>query len=301
MQSTGGILTFDACFMNFYLTAILLGLGFASLALGIFISMRIFNIPDITTDGSFTLGGAVTAVLLSHQYSLPVILILAFLSGAVAGSLTGIIHTKLKVNALLAGILVMTALYSVNLALMGRSNIPLIGITTIFSIGSFFANESSQQIFVLILFPAIIWLIISKLLKTDFGLAMRATGNNENMIRALGVNTDRMKIIGLALANGLTALSGFLITQIQGFADINMGIGIVILGLGSVMIGEIFSKTFRIKNISIQLLTVIAGSILFRLILAFALSIGIDPLYLKLVVAVFVLIVVSIPNLKRAE
>ena len=287
--------------MDFYITAILLGLGFAALALGIFISMRIFNIPDITTDGSFTLGGAVTAVLLSREVTLPVVIIAAFFSGAAAGAVTGMIHTRLKVNALLAGILVMTALYSVNLALMGRSNIPLTDVVTLFSIGSFFNNEVSQQAFVLVVMVIILWQLIAWMLRTDFGLAMRATGNNESMIRSLGVNTNRMKIIGLGLANGLTALSGFLITQIQGFADINMGIGIVILGLGSVMIGEIFSKALRVKNIHVQLLGVIAGSIIFRLILAFALSIGIDALYLKLVVALFVLLVVSIPNLKRAH
>ncbi len=287
--------------MNFYLTAVLLGLGFASLALGIFISMRIFNIPDITTDGSFTLGGAVSAVLLSQHVSMPVIFAAAFLSGVLAGTATGIIHTRLKVNALLAGILVMTALYSVNLAIMGRSNIPLIDMPTIFSVMSFISDEVAQQAFVLVFFVFLLWQLMGWMLKTDFGLAMRATGNNESMIRALGVNTNRMKILGLGLANGLTALSGFLIIQIQGFADINMGIGVVILGLGSVMIGEIFSKAFRVRSILIQLLAVVAGSIIFRLILAFALSIGIDPLYLKLVVAVFVLLVVSIPNLKKAN
>jgi len=287
--------------MNFYLSAILLGLGFASLALGIFISMRIFNIPDITTDGSFTFGGAVTAVLLSNQTPLPLILAGAFLAGAAAGAITGFIHTKLKVNALLSGILVMTALYSVNLSIMKRSTIPLINLPNIFNRISFFADSALQQLFVLAIFSLALWLFVSWLLKTDFGLAMRATGNNENMIRSLGVNTDRMKIMGLALANGLTALSGFLITQIQGFADINMGIGIVILGLGSVMIGEIFLKAIRVNNILWHLLAVIVGSILFRLILAFALTIGIDALYLKLVVAVFVLIVVSIPNLKKVS
>jgi putative ABC transport system permease protein len=287
--------------MNFYLSAVLLGLGFASLALGIFISMRIFNIPDITTDGSFTLGGAMTAVLVSQHTSIPLSLLVVFICGALAGSITGLIHTKLKVNALLAGILVMTALYSVNLSIMGRSTIPLINVKTIFNQLPFIDSSTSQYFVVLVSFTLLLWLLISRLLKTDFGLAMRATGNNENMIRALGVNTDRMKITGLALANGLVALSGFLITQIQGFADINMGIGIVILGLGSVMIGEIFLRLIRVNKIGWHLLGVIAGSIVFRLILAFALSIGIDALYLKLVVAVFVLIVVSIPNLKRAS
>lgn len=286
--------------MNFYLTAILLGLGFSSLAMGIFISMRIFNIPDITTDGSFTLGGAVTGLMLSSNQPVLLVLICAFFAGAIAGAFTALIHTRLKVNALLSGILVMTALYSVNLAIMGRSNIPLIGTASIF----FLLNglsEIQSQLIILLIFSGIIFWGLSLLLKTDFGLAMRATGNNETMIRALGVNTGRMKIAGLALANGLTAVSGFLIVQIQGFSDIGMGIGIVILGLGSVMIGEIFMRLLKIQNITIHILGVLAGTIIFRLILAFALSIGIDALYLKLVVALFVLIVVSIPNLKSSE
>ena len=286
--------------MNFYLTAILLGLGFSSLAMGIFISMRIFNIPDITTDGSFTLGGAVTALMLSSNQPVLLVLVCAFFAGALAGTLTALIHTRLKVNALLSGILVMTALYSVNLAIMGRSNIPLIGTSSIF----FLMNgltEIQSQIIILLVFSGILFWGLSLLLKTDFGLAMRATGNNETMIRALGVNTSRMKIAGLALANGLTAVSGFLIVQIQGFSDIGMGIGIVILGLGSVMIGEIFMRLLKIQNITIHILGVLAGTIIFRLILAFALSIDIDALYLKLVVALFVLIVVSIPNLQRSE
>ena len=287
--------------MNFYLTAVLLGLGFVSMAMGIFISMRIFNIPDITTDGSFTLGGAITAILLVNHVNLAVIFLAVFLGGAIAGAVTGIINTKLKVNALLAGILVMTALYSVNLAIMGRSNIPLTDVPTLFSMGSFFNSETSQQSFILIIFVAMLWQLLARMLKTDFGLAMRATGNNESMVRAMGVNTGRMKIIGLALANGFTALSGFMITQIQGYADISMGIGIVILGLGSVMIGEIISNAFHIRNILLQLLGVIAGCIIFRLILAFALSVGIDALYLKLVVAFFVLVVVAIPNLRRTH
>ncbi|TAH42606.1 MAG: ABC transporter permease [Bacteroidetes bacterium] len=286
--------------MNFYLSAVLLGLGFASLAMGIFITMRIFNIPDITTDGSFTLGGAITAVMVSSGYSPGLTLLFVFAAGALAGICTGLIHTKLKVNALLAGILVMTALYSVNLAIMGRSNIPLIDTSSVFNFTDSFMSDTSSQLLVLILFTSLLWAIISCLLKTDFGLAMRATGNNEQMIRSLGVNPQTLKIAGIGLANGLIALSGFLITQVQGFADINMGIGIVILGLGSVMIGEILLNLFKVRSITIHLLGVIAGSILFRLILAFALTIGIDALYLKLVVAVFVLIVISIPNLKKS-
>ena len=275
--------------MSFYVSAIILGLGFSLLALGIFLSLRVFNFPDITTDGSFTLGGAVTAVMLINGYHPLTTLIVTMIFGAVAGMCTGIIHAKMKVNPLLAGILMMTALYSVNLVIMGRSNIPLIEQRKIFD------TIHLSELFSMILFTAVFWILLSLLLKTDFGLAMRATGNNEQMIRSLGVNTDRMKITGLAVSNSLTALSGYLIVQYQGFADINMGIGIVILGLGSVMIGEIFVK-HSVTNIFIILAAVILGSILFRLVLAAALAWGIDAVYLKLVVALVVLAVVGIPN-----
>ena len=278
--------------MSFYTSAIILGLGFSLLALGIFLSLRVFNFPDITTDGSFTLGGAVTAVMLVSGYHPLVTLFVSMIFGAVAGMCTGIIHAKLKVNPLLAGILMMTALYSVNLAIMGRSNIPLIEQKKIFD------TVNMNEFGTMLLFAIVFWLLLSLVLKTDFGLAMRATGNNEQMIRALGVNTDRMKITGLAVSNSLTALSGYLITQYQGFADINMGIGIVILGLGSVMIGEIFVR-HSVTNIFIRLAAIIGGSILFRLVLAAALASGIDAAYLKLVVALIVLAVVGIPNLLK--
>jgi len=287
--------------MSFYLSAVLLGLGFSALAMGIFITMRIFNIPDITTDGTFTLGGALTAIMISGGHSPWLSLIVVFFAGAVAGVCTGLIHTKLKVNALLAGILVMTALYSVNLGIMQRSNIPLINTASIFDIFTPMFSNMNSQLILLLIFSIVLWLLFSRLLRTDFGLAMRATGNNEQMIRSMGLDPQIMKVIGIALANGLIAISGFLITQVQGFADINMGIGIVILGLGSVMIAEIFMSLFKVRSITIHLLGVIGGSILFRLILAFALTIGIDAIYLKLVVALFVLIVISIPNLKRAR
>jgi putative ABC transport system permease protein len=278
--------------MTFYVSAIILGLAFSLLALGIFLSLRVFNFPDITTDGSFTLGGAVTAVMLVSGYHPLITLIVSMLFGAVAGMCTGIIHTKFKVNPLLAGILMMTALYSVNLAIMGRSNIPLINQTKIFD------TIYMSEFFAMLLFATVFWLLLSLVLKTDFGLAMRATGNNEQMIRSLGVNTDRMKITGLAISNSLTALSGYLIVQYQGFADINMGIGIVILGLGSVMIGEIFVRN-SVTNIFIRLAAIVVGSILFRLVLAGALASGVDAGYLKLVVALIVLAVVGIPNLLK--
>ncbi|HEY9196469.1 MAG TPA: ABC transporter permease [Mucilaginibacter sp.] len=283
--------------MDFYLTALLQGLCFSAIALGIYISMKIFNIPDITTDGSYTLGGTVTGVLLTHHWSAWIILPAVIIAGGLAGALTGIIHTKLKINALLAGILVMTALYSVNLTIMGRSNLPLIGTASVFSLINVVTNANQNTLIILLIFVVLITLIIGYLLKTDFGIAMRATGNSESMIRALGVNTDRMKITGLALANALTALSGYLIVQFQGFADISMGIGIVIVGLGSVIIAETLINWFRITNVWLSLVLVLTGAVIFQLVLAFTLAIGVDANLLKLVTAAFVLLIVSLPNL----
>jgi putative tryptophan/tyrosine transport system permease protein len=283
--------------MDFYLTALLQGLCFSSIALGIFISMKIFNIPDITTDGSYTLGGVVTAVLLPKEIPVSLILPVVLAAGGLAGAFTGLIHTKLKINPLLAGILVMTALYSVNLALLGRSNFPLINYPTLFDNVQFLEDHNLNTFIILSGFVLLLAFVICYMLKTDFGIAMRATGNSETMIRALGVNTDRMKITGLAIANALTATSGFLISQYQGFTDINMGIGIVIVGLGSVIIAETFINWLNLTSIVLSIFLVILGAVVFQVVLAFTLSIGIDSTMLKLVTAVFVLLIVSLPRL----
>ena len=283
--------------MDFYLTALLQGLCFAGIAFGIYISMKIFNIPDITTDGSYTLGGVVTGAMLTHHQPGYIILPVVLLAGALAGALTGIIHTKLKINALLAGILVMYGLYSINLTILGRSNLPLLNLPTLFSVVSFITDVNQNSLMIIIGFVLLVTLLIGYLLKTDFGIAMRATGNSEPMIRALGVNTDRMKITGLAIANALTALSGYLIVQQQGFADINMGIGIVIVGLGSVIIAETIINWLQITSVWLSLILVLAGAIIFQFVLALTLNIGVDANLLKLVTAVFVLLIVGLPRL----
>jgi len=259
--------------------------------------MKIFNIPDITTDGSYTLGAVVTAILLTHHQPVYIILTAVIFGGGIAGAITGIIHTKLKINALLAGILVMTALYSVNLGLMGRSNIPLLNVSSLFTLINISADPNINTFWILVIFVVIITAIIGYLLKTDFGIAMRATGNSESMIRALGVNTDRMKITGLAIANALTALGGYLFCQVQGFTDISMGIGIVIIGLGSVIIAESIINWLRITSVWISLALVIMGAIIFQLVVAITLDIGVDPIYLKAVTAIFVLLIVSLPRI----
>jgi putative ABC transport system permease protein len=268
------------------------------MALGIFISMKIFNIPDITTDGSYTLGAVITAVLLTAHWPAMAIILVVLVAGAIAGSLTAIIHTRLKIDALLAGILVMTGLYSINLIVLGRSNVPLLNVSTLFSSVQVFTESTYNDVLTALLFIGIIYCIITYMLKTDFGIAMRATGDSATMTRALGINNNAMKIIGLAIANSLTALSGYLVAQYQNFTDINMGIGIVITGLGSVLIGDALIKLWNIRLVLWQLVVVLCGSVLFQLVLAFTLSIGFDPNLLKLVTAVFVLLIVSIPRLK---
>jgi putative tryptophan/tyrosine transport system permease protein len=281
---------------QFYLTALQLSICLGPMALGIFITMKVFNIPDITTDGSYTLGAVVTAVLLTNHWPVLAILPLCMLTGAVAGTCTGLIHTKLKIDALLAGILVMTGLYSINLIILGRSNVPLINMHTIFNNVSLFHEEIYNELFVAFLIILLLGILLRYLLLTDFGIAMRATGNNPLMTKSLGINNDIIKIIGLAIANALTSLSGFLVAQYQSFADINMGIGIVITGLGSVLIADALRIWLNITHIGQQILLVLTGSFLFQLVLAFTLSIGIDPNFLKLVTALFVLLIVALPR-----
>ncbi|MFN5629654.1 MAG: ABC transporter permease [Bacteroidota bacterium] len=285
--------------MSFYFSALILAFALSFLGFGIFISVKIFNFPDITTDGSYTLGAAITAVMLVNNVSPLLAILFSFVAGSIAGSFTGLITTKLKIEPLLSGILMMTALYSINLLIMQKSNIPLSNNNNIFA---FIFNESTiaNQLLLLMVMAFSTLILLVTLLKTDFGLVLRASGNSKEMMEAMGVNTDKIKIIGLSISNGLTALSGCLVVQYQGFCDINMGIGIVILGLGSVMISESILKFFEINSLWWRLLGVITGTIIFRFILAFALSIGLDPVYLKLITALMVLLVVGLPGLKKS-
>ena len=285
--------------MDFYITTIILGLCLSAMGLGVFMSMKIFNIPDITTDGSYTLGAVVTAVMLTNHISLFIIIPTVMLCGAVAGCITAFIHTKFKIDALLAGILTMTALYSINLTILGRSNQPLINTKNIFSIVSIVSNPIYNSLIIIAAIIVIISIIIAYILKTDFGIAMRATGNNAAMVRALGVNDNKMKYFGLAIANSLTAFAGFLITQNQFYADINMGIGIVITGLGSVLIADALKSLLKINSLPKQLILVVMSSIIFQIVLAITLSIGVNPNLLKLTTALFVLIIVAVTKLRK--
>lgn len=283
--------------MDFYVAAIIQAMCFGPLVIGLFLSMKIFNIPDITTDGSYTLGAVITAVGLAQGSSAIVTLFLALAGGALAGSCTALIHTRLRIHALLAGILVMTALYSVNLVLLGRSNMPLLGYVDIFSGFGVFASPDHNTLSVLLIMLAILFLVMSYLLRSDFGIAMRATGDSEPMIRAQGVNTSRMKVYGLAISNALVACSGSLMAQFQGFTDINMGIGIVISGLGAVIIGDTAINFLKVRAISVMLVCVLFGVVIFQLILAAALGVGVDANLLKLTTSLLVLFIVALPRM----
>lgn len=283
---------------SFLLTAIIQGLAYGGLGYGIFLSLRVFRIPDITTDGSFTFGGVVTATSISNSLHPLLAMLLSLFAGLLAGSASGLLHTRLKINALLAGILVMTALYSINLIILGRPNLPLMDIRNFFELIPF-GSALSKTIISITFFTLLILSILHYLLRTDFGIALRATGNNEEMAAAMGISTRRMKITGLALANGLTALSGSLITQYQGFADINMGIGIVVSGLGAVMIGEtVFGRLIHRKMIW-HLLAILAGGVIFRLAIAVTLAAGADPVYLRLFTSLMVLAILSLGHFRK--
>nr|WP_275100816.1 ABC transporter permease [Paenibacillus dendritiformis] len=263
------------------------GVIYALMALGVYLTFRILDFPDLTVDGSFATGGAVAALMITSGYSPLLATLGALLAGCAAGTVTGLLHTKGKINTLLSGIISMIALYSINLRIMGKANTPLLGETTLFTqLDSFLSSLqplailAAVGIFVLLIKWAIDWF-----LDTEIGLAIRATGDNAKMIRSLSANTDNMKIIGLSLSNGLVALSGALIAQYQEFADVSMGIGIIIIGLASVIMGE---AVFGHASIRRATFAVIGGAIVYRLIIMLALRIGLDPNDLKLLTAAIV-------------
>ena len=284
-----------------------MGLILSLLALGVLISFRILSFRDLTTDGSITLGGTVAATLLVAGWNPWLATFTAFLAGGLAGTVTGVLATKFQINGLLAGILVMTALYSVNLRVMGKSNLPLIQQKTLMTLAHSVAAPDSklslgrweiplQDLGVVGMVAIIICSVAATMyafFRTNLGLAMRATGDNPDMIRALGVEVGWMTTFGLALSNGLVALSGGLLVQYQGYADVQMGIGMVVWGFASVIIGE---SLVRSRQIGMLLIGAVMGSLLFRLLVAIALKWGLNPNDLKLVTALFVFAALVLPN-----
>jgi len=291
--------------------ALSLGLILSFLALGVLISFRILRFADITAEGSLPLGAAIAAVLLARGVEPTLATAAAFCGGLVAGSITGVLNTKFKIHGLLAGILVMTALYSVNLDIMGRSNIPLISAVTLASYAeragaailgggpgmNLLGWEVSTRdafVFVSVLVAvSVAGLMLYLFFRTNLGTAMRATGDNDQMIRALGVNVEQMIVFGLAFSNGLIGLAGALLAQYQGFADVQMGIGMVVLGLASVIIGEALVGS---GSLGLAIAGAVMGSVLFRLLFANVLRWGLDPNVLKLIAALVVFLALVAPN-----
>jgi putative ABC transport system permease protein len=273
-----------------------LGIIYAITALGVFLSFRTLNMPDLTVDGSFVLGAAVSAMLCSAGRPFSG-LALALLAGCLAGCITALLHTGLKIQPLLAGILNMLALYSINLKVMAnRANIPLINKATVFSLLEWAPAADYMQLIISLAILLVILILLFFFLRTSLGLVLRATGDNEQMVRALGASTNYTKLAGLALSNGLVALSGALIAQYQSFADISMGIGMVIIGLASVIIGEVI---FGTKSLLRRLVAVVLGAVLYRLVIAFALELGMPPTDLKLISAVIVTLALSASTIKE--
>jgi len=286
---------------EFWLSALVLGLAFASLAWGVYIASRVLRFPDITPDGSFPLGAAVAATLILGGVDPLVATIAAFFAGMAAGYVTGLLHTRLRVTELLAGILVMTALYSVNLHVMGRSNISLLDratlATRLHAIVPTTATWSNDITFgaVFLLLMLVLGFGFTWFLRTDFGTAMRAAGDNPAMIIAQGVDRRGMVELALALANGLVAFSGALIAQYQGFADVSMGVGTLVAGMAAVILGETLKP--RRWRLGATITMVAVGAIVFRGLIAVALRIGLNPIDLKLATAAFVLATLALPNI----
>lgn len=286
------------------LGAIELGLIFAIMSYGIFITFKILDFPDLTVDGSFTLGCVVSATLVLQDQSILGI-VLALCAGAFAGLVTGFLHTKMKVQYILAGIITMTGLYSINLKVGGKPNLSLYGKETIFTYFSSFLNNLGlpadfvsryYKLILLVLIVFILGILLYLFFKTQTGLAIRATGNNEEMVRASSINTDAMKMAGLALANAFVALSASIYTQHQMFYDISQGIGMMVVGLTSIIVGE---SLFGKRTILNSFISLVLGAILYRLLLSYALSLGMNPNDWKLLCATLVAVVISLPTVKK--
>ncbi|MFC0522720.1 ABC transporter permease [Pontibacillus salicampi] len=293
------------------------GIIYAIMALGVYISFRILDFPDLTVDGSFVTGAAVAAMLIVQGYNPFVATGIALLAGFIAGCITGLLHTKGGINPLLSGILMMIALYSINLRIMGKSNIPLLNYdTSLDTVSSIWDNmgfntvlnsmmsavglgDSLPRTWGILVFMIVVTLLFKfvtdRFLKTEVGLAVRATGNNKKMIRSFSANTDGLIILGLGISNAFVAFSGALIAQLTSFADVGMGIGMIIIGLASVIIGE---ALFGTKSIARTTLAVIGGAIVYRIVVSIALRVEfLEAGDMKLITAAIVILALVLPKL----
>jgi putative tryptophan/tyrosine transport system permease protein len=283
--------------VNLWVGAVALGLAFAASALGVFITFRVLAFPDLTIDGSFPLGAAVSAILLTWGYDPWISLLVAALAGALAGAATALLNSRLKINGLLAGILVSIGLWTVNLRVMqDKANLPLLTVDTVLTpVRAYISDPNLRAVAVFGVVSVLLVLALYWLLHTDLGLALRATGENEKMVRAQGIDADLMRMAGLALSNGLVGLSGGLVAQYQGFADVGMGLGMIVAGLAAVIIGE---TLVRPRGVGTALVAVAAGSVLYRAVIAAALFIGLGPTDMRLVTSLIVIAALAVPRLR---
>lgn len=260
------------------------GFIFSIVALGVYITYRILDFPDLSVDGTFPLGAAVTALCLMKNINPILASIIALLAGGMGGLITGMLHVKLKITNLLSGILVMIGLYSINLRIMSKSNVPLFGKQTVFSSGV-------SPVIIVFLFAIFFKVVLDLFLKTKLGFALIATGDNEQMVTQLGINKDNLKILGLVISNSFVAEAGSIMAQYQGFSDVSMGTGVVVMGLAAVIIGEsVFKKVSFFKASTMA----ICGSIIYKAAVAGALKLGLPPTDLKLITAVIVVAALSL-------
>lgn len=279
-----------------FIGAMELGLVYSLLAFGTFISFRILKVADLTVDGSFVLGAAASAIFTFNDMPMAGI-VAALLAGAVAGFITALLQTKMGIQPILAGILTMTGLYSINLMVMdGKANIPLLNKMNIFTYAENIIGGRTYKIFMLLMIIALVFIILNWFFRTQLGLSIRATGDNEDMCRASSINTDLIKMVGFSLSNSIVALSGALVAQMQQSADVNMGSGMVVISFASIIIGTVIIKN---KNITLGLLSVIIGSVIYRLIIALILTTNFPPSYLKLISALVVITALSLPNISK--
>lgn len=274
--------------------ALELGILYGVMALGVYLTFRVLNFADLTVDGSFTTGGGTAAVLIVAGWNPFAATAMGFSVGFAAGIITGLLHTKGGIDGLLAGILTQIGLWSINLRIMGGANLPLLRQDTVFTpLRDAKIMGTWGGVGLLAAIVVVLALIVYWFLKTDLGLAIRATGDNDPMITSFGVNTDNTKILALALSNGLVGTAGALVAQYQGFADISMGIGLIVVGLASVIVGQAVIGQSRLLQ---AILAVVVGAVLYRLIIFAALQVGLNPNDMKLVSAVLVVLALLLPK-----
>ena len=284
--------------LDLVLSTVSQGLLWAIMALGVFLTFRVLDIADLSVEGTFPLGAAVAATLIDAGHSVWFAMLIALIAGCIGGTVTALLTTKLKIPALLSGILTMIGLYSVNFMIMGKANVPLLRAETVFTLTENLFGVSSvvATLIVGLVATVIVGAIMYWFFGTVLGTAIRATGCNPQMARAQGINTNVMVILGLLISNGLVALSGALVAQSNGFADVGMGTGTIVIGLASVIIGEVLFGTRSFKN---WLISVVLGSVVYRAVIAIVLELGMPPNDLKLFTAVLVAIALSLPLIKN--